>query len=254
MQFRLEHIERVKTYAPRVGHFVLDIDCGSHLWTPSAVPSDQRGVRVLQAPLNRADFDAIVAGREPVVLQGMMFGSCLERWDAHYLASKCQRPVLVHVCTDKAMSFNDRNWEFRTIPFSELVERIADSSVEPEQRRHNPFLSRDEGYYMRSLADDARRDVANFFTDYNELSADFCPESHLIGDRHFSSVLRLQSADNELWTHYDITDNLLYQIRGRKRVTLFAPELVNQLYIDTSSSQGRNSSRTTILQSNSFIQ
>jgi tRNA wybutosine-synthesizing protein 5 len=52
----------------------------------------------------------------------------------------------------------------------------------------------------------------------------------------FSSALRCSSPGIRLWTHYDICDNLLVHVTGRKRVVLFPPTDVPCLYVDTSSS------------------
>jgi len=51
-----------------------------------------------------------------------------------------------------------------------------------------------------------------------------------------SSVLRIGSPDLELWAHYDIPDNFLVQVRGKKTVVLFPPSEVANLEIAESSS------------------
>ena len=240
-QFRLDHIERVKSYAPRISHFVYDVECrcaaAELAVDPAAAVQPQEDVsstiRVLNMPSSRDDFfRRVVEHRKPVVLKNARFGPCLSKWDAEYLSTQCHRRVSVHVTSSPSMSFVDRNFVYRTMTFSELVERIEGS----ESVCHEPLLAEGEGYYMRSLAERAHTDIARFFDDYPELCEDFNPDDSLIGEQ-FSSILRLQSASNELWTHYDITDNLLYQIRGKKRVTLFSPEYVNDLYVESSSSR-----------------
>jgi hypothetical protein len=87
------------------------------------------------------------------------------------------------------------------------------------------------------LGNDQRKDIAKFFKDYPSLAEDFrLPVEIFPKDRLFSSVLRISSPDCQLWTHYDVVDNLLCHIKGRKEVVLFPPTEVGNLYVETSSS------------------
>lgn len=52
----------------------------------------------------------------------------------------------------------------------------------------------------------------------------------------FSSVLRVAHPSTELWTHYDVPDNFLIQLQCSKRVVLFSPSQVHNLYVNESSS------------------
>ena len=54
----------------------------------------------------------------------------------------------------------------------------------------------------------------------------FPPESF------FSSVFRITSPSLQLWTHYDTCDNILIQIRGRKRIVFYPPSEALNLYLD----------------------
>lgn len=51
-------------------------------------------------------------------------------------------------------------------------------------------------------------------------------------EQFFSSVLRIGSANTQLWTHYDIMDNILIQVHGNKRLIMFPPSDIDYLYID----------------------
>ena len=51
-------------------------------------------------------------------------------------------------------------------------------------------------------------------------------------EQFFSSVLRIGSANTQLWTHYDIMDNTLIQVHGTKRLIMFKPSDIDYLYID----------------------
>jgi hypothetical protein len=58
---------------------------------------------------------------------------------------------------------------------------------------------------------------------FPELAADFTPPDWVCGNT-FSSVLRVTSGNVALWMHYDVFDNLLYQVgenRGHLFVKLF---------------------------------
>jgi hypothetical protein len=46
---------------------------------------------------------------------------------------------------------------------------------------------------------------------FPELAADFTPPDWVHGET-FSSVLRVTSSEVALWMHYDVFDNLLYQV------------------------------------------
>jgi len=46
---------------------------------------------------------------------------------------------------------------------------------------------------------------------FPELAADFAPPDWVDGNT-FSSVLRVSSSGVALWMHYDVFDNLLYQV------------------------------------------
>ena len=49
-------------------------------------------------------------------------------------------------------------------------------------------------------------------------------------------MLRLASHDTQLWTHFDVMDNALAQVTGRKRVVLWPPSSDEHLYVKDSSS------------------
>ena len=63
------------------------------------------------------------------------------------------------------------------------------------------------------------------------------PRALLDPSAYHSSVLRLASHDTQLWTHFDVMDNALAQVTGRKRVVLWPPHEDENLYVDGSSSR-----------------
>lgn len=56
----------------------------------------------------------------------------------------------------------------------------------------------------------------------------------------FSSVFRITSPRLQLWTHYDTCDNILIQVRGRKRIIFFPPSEALNLYLDGDKSRVLN--------------
>ena len=48
----------------------------------------------------------------------------------------------------------------------------------------------------------------------------------------FSTALRVSSTGSQLWTHYDVMDNVLCNIVGRKQVVLWPPHQVIMHYSD----------------------
>jgi len=98
----------------------------------------------------------------------------------------------------------------------------------------DPVIAPGERYYLRSvdgkIATDLRRT-------HPALAAALNLPTVWPDDRFHSSVLRVSSGDTTLWTHYDTHDNLLVQVIGRKRVTLFPPEADQYMYVQGSSSR-----------------
>jgi len=88
-----------------------------------------------------------------------------------------------------------------------------------------------EFYYLRSLGTDPRRDVSDIAVGFPELAPDFTAPPFVPEGAFFSSVFRIASPGMQLWTHYDVMDNILVQIRGKKRVVLFPPSDALKLYL-----------------------
>ncbi|XP_053554700.1 tRNA wybutosine-synthesizing protein 5 isoform X2 [Bombina bombina] len=119
----------------------------------------------------------------------------------------------------------------RTLPFDTFVERAA------EDRHTDYFISKDEKYYLRSLGEDPRKDVADISKQFPQLSADIQIPEFFEKEQFFSSVFRISSPGLQLWTHYDVMDNLLIQVTGRKRVVLYSPRDAPYLYLSGDKSE-----------------
>ncbi|XP_054277778.1 tRNA wybutosine-synthesizing protein 5-like [Macrosteles quadrilineatus] len=166
--------------------------------------------------------------RQPAVLKGVKIGDCCEKWTPEYLMHHLGHlEAKIHVSPESKMDFINKNFQYKTLSMAEIIKR----SVKDIQEDY--FINPNELYYLRSLSNERRgREVADLRKQYPQISEDIQIPPFFDEDDFFSSVLRISSKGIQLWTHYDIMDNLLIQVQGRKRVVLFKPSDVNYLYMD----------------------
>lgn len=171
--------------------------------------------------------------RKPVILRGQDIGNVTETWSSvDYLAEKGgTKPVKIHVSPVPQMDFINKNFAYKSLPFNEFVKRAA------EETHKEFFISEGEKYYLRALGDDVRKDIADIKVQFPELASDLIIPDLFPKDRFFSSVFRIASKGLQLWTHYDVMDNILIQISGRKRVVLFDPADAHNLYLNGDKSE-----------------
>ncbi|XP_028291729.1 tRNA wybutosine-synthesizing protein 5 isoform X4 [Gouania willdenowi] len=170
--------------------------------------------------------------RRPAVLRGVCLGPCLHKWTVDYLRRKGgSKQVKIHVSTVPQMDFLRKNFVYKTLPFNEFVKRAS------ENKHTDFFLSENESYYLRSLGEDVRKEPADLSRQFPELSEDFHIPSFFEPEQFFSSVFRISSCALQLWTHYDVMDNLLAQVTGVKRVVLFSPQNALHLYLSGDKSE-----------------
>ncbi|XP_077509433.1 tRNA wybutosine-synthesizing protein 5-like [Amblyomma americanum] len=164
--------------------------------------------------------------RQPAILRGVPVGRCTSLWDRDYLCTRGgTRSVKVHVSQERHMDFLSKNFVYRTLPFCELVQRASCS------KQTDYFISETEFYYLRTLGADSRKEPANIVTQFPELAEDVVLPKLFPEEAFFSSVLRIASPQLCLWTHYDVMDNFLIQVRGKKKAVLFHPNDFDHLYI-----------------------
>lgn len=170
--------------------------------------------------------------RRPAVLRGVGLGPCLEKWTVEYLGQKGgNKEVKIHVSTMPQMDFLRKNFAYKTLPFNEFVKRAS-------ERQHSDFfLCESESYYLRSLGEDVRKEPADLTKQFPDLAEDFHIPQFFAADQFFSSVFRISSCGLQLWTHYDVMDNLLAQVTGRKRVVLYSPQDALHLYLSGDKSE-----------------
>ncbi|POI27320.1 hypothetical protein CIB84_008930 [Bambusicola thoracicus] len=209
--------------------------------------------RFLRDVYPRISFSAIVSlslppQREPVVLKGMELGPCTTKWTVDYLSQAAgSKEVKIHVSAVPQMDFLSKNFVYRTLPFDVFVRRAA------EIKHKDYFLSEDEKYYLRSVGEDVRKDIADIRKQFPVLAEDVQIPEYFEKEQFFSSVFRISSAGLQLWTHYDVgnnmvsikccgwhcgvMDNFLIQVTGRKRVVLYSPRDVPYLYLSGTKSE-----------------
>ncbi|KAL0964063.1 hypothetical protein UPYG_G00317860 [Umbra pygmaea] len=170
--------------------------------------------------------------RRPVVLKDVGLGACLDKWTVDYLAQRggnCE--VKIHVSTVPQMDFLHKNFVYRTLPFDQFIQRAA------EKKHSDFFLCEEESYYLRSLGEDVRKEPADLRKQFPDLAEDFHIPEFFEPDQFFSSVFRISSCGLQLWTHYDVMDNMLAQVTGRKRVVLYSPQDALHLYLSGDKSE-----------------
>ncbi|KAM6178987.1 tRNA wybutosine-synthesizing protein 5 isoform 2-T2 [Rhynchocyon petersi] len=171
--------------------------------------------------------------RKPLVLEGLDLGACTTKWTVDYLSQVGgNKEVKVHVATVPQMDFiRSLHVVFRTLPFDKLVQRAA------EEKHKEFFIAEDEKYYLRSLGEDPRKDVADIRKQFPLLEGDIKFPAFFNEEQFFSSVFRISSPGLQLWTHYDVMDNFLIQVTGKKRVVLFSPRDAQYLYLSGTKSE-----------------
>lgn len=170
----------------------------------------------------------LTIAKQPYKIIDYNIGACLSKWTSEYLYNHCdQRPVPIHVSLNENLDFMTKNFTYKTLPLNELCRRAGQVT----QNEEKYFLGQNEFYYLRSLGENPSKDIADFFKQIPDLATEFNFPKVFTPDKYFSSVLRVASAKLQLFTHYDIMDNILISITGRKRIALFSPSEANYLYV-----------------------
>lgn len=216
-------------------------------------------MRQVAFPTSREEARKLFAAAEPLLLTGP--GAAPPRFEpaqwspsallAHAESSPehAQRLVSVHVAAFESagrMSFTDKaTFKFETMPFAQLLERLVaqDQQERQEQQARQQQAQQlqqepaTERLYLRAIGANARKDRAHFWRDWPELASKMpFPDALCDKEAYHSSVLRLSSPQLQLWTHYDVLHNVLFQLHGTKRVVLFRPDHAAALDLRGSSS------------------
>lgn len=170
-------------------------------------------------------FDKIVANSRPAIIKNSCFGYCTKGWTLDYLEDKLKEDIVViHESSCSDLDFLNKNFDYVSVPFSTFAERLR--KVEGTR-----------SIYLRSTSKTPRaKRAARIEDDFPSLSKDLTPPSFIPyganNKLYHSSVLRIASCNVQIWTHFDLYDNVLCQVVGTKRVILFPPEDVQNLYVE----------------------
>lgn len=172
----------------------------------------------------------ILSGNVPTVLKGCAFGPCLEKWNLDYLSEKLNdETVVIHESSNSELDFLCKNFKYSSCRFKEFVNKLQDHS---------------SNVYFRSANRNPRaKTPARIEDDLPNLRNDLTPPDYIpFGDSelYYSSALRIASSSIQIWTHFDLYDNVLCQSVGRKRVILIRPDDTEYLYIDGDKSPVNN--------------
>ncbi|KAJ9604400.1 tRNA methyltransferase ppm2 [Cladophialophora chaetospira] len=164
-------------------------------------------------------FVRILREGAPKLLKTLDFGPCLSRWTPSYLVSKtpASKAIVIHAAQSRTMNFQRKDFAYKATSFHAFINHI--------QTTPSAHM------YLRSISNtNPTGTPADFWTDWPEISDDFHIPSSLnfIESHKHSSPLRI-SANVNMWLHYDVMANVLFQVRGTRKLVLFPPCDLKQL-------------------------
>ncbi|CUS14295.1 unnamed protein product [Tuber aestivum] len=170
---------------------------------------------------SQEDFWKVRDAGEPVVIEGLDIGKCVEKWTPSYLKATVgpERWVIVHASQAKSMNFHAKNFSYKNMTFGDFIDAITSES--------SP-----ETLYLRSLSSTSpKTDPAKLAQDFPSLAEDFTipPELQFAQDHEHSSPLRISAKEVGVWLHFDVMANLLCHIHGTKRFKVYPPTDITKL-------------------------
>ncbi|OAG42950.1 hypothetical protein AYO21_02901 [Fonsecaea monophora] len=165
------------------------------------------------------DFLRVLSEGRPRILSGLDIGECVSSWTAGYLLSQVppSKSIVVHSAPGRTMNFQRKDFDYKTTSFHEFIHQL-----DSDPNAH---------MYLRSISStNPTTAPADLSTDWPEIATDFHIPSALsfVEKNQHSSPLRI-SADVNMWLHYDVMANVLFQIRGTRKLILFPPEDLQHL-------------------------
>ena len=147
---------------------------------------------------NQEQWKEILQLSEVCILEGLNFGSCINKWTPEYLKSRVgnDKEVVIHSTDANAMNFLAKNFKYTQCMFGQFIDTV--------------FHDTEAKVYLRALSDDAKNKPARLEEDFPGLASDFEIPGLLVGpegipnDRVFSSILRIGSVGTSMWLHYDV--------------------------------------------------
>lgn len=192
--------------------------------TATKRPARKEGIIHAPAVVDRVspsenNFLTILRDGRPRLLTGLDLGPCISLWTPSYLLSKTpsSQNVVVHSAKSRTMNFQRKDFAYTTLTFHNFIKIL----------QSNP----DAHLYLRSLSGtNPTQSPANFSDDWPSIADDvhLDPSLDFIRRNKHSSPLRI-SANVNMWLHYDVMANVLFQIRGSRKLILFPPEDIKHL-------------------------
>lgn len=173
-------------------------------------------------------FQEIIQRGEPAIIKEVHFGNCMDKWSLEYLDQALNNEeVIIHESIETDLNFLEKNFKYSTCKFSEFSKKLSDSK---------------SYVYLRSTNRNPRaKKAARIEDDFPALANDLRPPSFIPygsdNKLYHSSILRIASSKVQVWTHFDLYDNVLAQVYGTKRVILLPPDDTKYLYIEGDKSQ-----------------
>lgn len=192
-------------------------------------PMFQQVATHLSVDSNR--FEQLVNEGKPFILKGTDFGECLSKWNLEYLNSRLRdEQIIIHTSDRSELQFVEKNFKYEKCTFHDFS---------------NQLIEKNRYVYLRTVCKDPKsKRPASIDKDFPAIASDLRPPHYIpYGDSHrlyYSSVLRVASANVQIWTHFDLYDNVLCQVIGHKRIVLFPPEDSKNLYIKGDKSNVNN--------------
>ncbi|XP_012976571.1 tRNA wybutosine-synthesizing protein 5 isoform X3 [Mesocricetus auratus] len=172
--------------------------------------------------------------RKPLVLEGLDLGSCTSKWTVAYLSQAGgTREVKIHVAAVPQMDFI-KLYRLTSWSREQPKKHIKNSLLQRMRNTTYGHLEKTQGSTFICLS---MQDVADIRQQFPSLRGDIKFPAFFEEEQFFSSVFRISSPGLQLWTHYDVMDNFLIQVTGKKRVTLFSPRDAHYLYLSGSKSE-----------------
>lgn len=168
-------------------------------------------------------FLSIVELGRPAIIKKASFGPCSNLWNLDYLSGKLRdKSVIYHESNSEDLNFIKKNFKYKQSTFKELA-----FILEQQASQKLP-----KSIYLRSVASEKRgKKAANIRDDFPEIADDFIIPEYMSELDIFSTILRISTNNLQVWTHFDLYDNILHQIVGSRRITLFEPRHSEFLYM-----------------------
>jgi len=175
----------------------------------------------------------------PVILTGIVTQwKAFTRWRVDYLCERVgHRLVKVGVSRGRIFQYGTNSaaqTESREMSFADAIQRIARHSEDSDERL---YIMEQSGQQQNSFAEI-----------YPELLDDFAVPEGVDADKLMQTNLWIGSQGNITPLHFDLANNFLCQIQGRKRITFFDPAQTDCLYPNGYGEKIDNTSQVQILE------